>query len=243
MLNLIKYEFMKKYKMFMAILITTLLANAFFTIKFGELGFGPLAAFLAIGLLILYVVDVIQMYNKDIFKKTGYMVFMTPNSGYKVIISKIITALIEGFLLLFFYLAVLTLNNVILYGDISDVVILNMSIPLDTFFQYLLTALITAILYLVQLIMVVYAAITLGKSIFANAKYKGLICFGIFLVISYLTTNAYWLLYRTLDFNFVGSIAPIQFLQICSPAMFLSAVFCIIFIAGSGYLLEKKINL
>ncbi|QOR35271.1 hypothetical protein IMX26_00065 [Clostridium sp. 'deep sea'] len=243
MLNLIKYEFMKKYKMFIAILITTVLGNAFFTIKFGELGFGPLAAFLAFGLLILYVVDVIQMYNKDIFKKTGYMVFMTPNSGYKIIISKIITALLEGFLMLFFYLAVLTLNNIILYGDISDVVILNMTVPLGTFLQFLLIALVAAILYLVHLIMVVYSAITLGKSIFANSKYKGLICFGFFLVIGYLTTNAYWILYRSLNFQISGSPIPAQFLKVCLPSMLLSAVFCTVFIAGSGYLLEKKINL
>ena len=246
MLNLIKYEFSKKYKMFTVFLIATVLANIYFTVKLGQAGFAPLAVFLALGLLVLYVIDVVQMYSKDINKKTGYMVFMTPNSGYKIIISKILTALIEGFVMLTFYIVVLLLNTLLIYGEANNIVILNTTFNSAEFIQHLFIVLFAAILYLVQFIMVVYTALTLSKSIFANSKYKGIISFGFFLVINYITTSAYWTLYRVIGFNmhsFSGNISPAMLLKLFSPAMLLAVVLSSVLIAGSGYLLEKKINL
>ena len=76
MLNLIKYEFVKKYRMFMAVIFTTILAGIYTSLKFGERGLAGLAIILSVGLFILYAVDVVRMYSQDINRKTGYMIFI-----------------------------------------------------------------------------------------------------------------------------------------------------------------------
>lgn len=245
MLNLIKYEFVKKYRMFLVVIITTILAGIFMSYKFGELGLPVFAVILSVGLFILYSVDVIQMYSQDINKKTGYMVFMTPNNGYTIIGSKVITALLEGFGMVIFFILVVILNSFIVYGpgNFSEINFNNGGISYTSIFIVLTTVL----LFAIQFVLTIYAAITIRKSVLANVKLKGLISFGIFLLLNYIITKLYSIPYDILNFSkydvMVDITQTVELLKLLSPAMLTSTILCVALTFLSGYLLEKKINL
>lgn len=86
MLNLIKYEFIKKYKLALITLILSVALNLYFIAK-GVAGSPTFLALFPIIMSVIYIGDIIKMYSDDLNKKSGYMLFMTPNSGYKIIVS------------------------------------------------------------------------------------------------------------------------------------------------------------
>lgn len=109
MISLIKYEFIRKYKLVSMILITILALNLLLLTK----GAGGSMLFLVVSLsalFVFYLVDIIKMYSDDLNKKTGYMLFMTPNSGYKIIWAKLLAAIIEGAGLVLIYFIFILIN-------------------------------------------------------------------------------------------------------------------------------------
>ncbi|SKC65498.1 hypothetical protein [Maledivibacter halophilus] len=249
MLNLIKYEFVKKYKMFMIVIITTILAGIFTSLKFEEMGIPIFAVILSIGLFILYAVDVVQMYSQDINRKTGYMVFMTPNSGYTIIGSKVITALLEGFAMLIFFILVITLNSTIVHGigEVFNMNFHNIDIPFNEVIINIFIFLTAVLLMFIEFLLTIYSAITIRKSILSNVKFKGLISFGIFLLLNYITGKIHTIPYNVLDYSNYEPITKVpqvsDMLNIFAPAMVTAIVLCGLLTLLSGYLLEKKINL
>ncbi len=244
MIKLIKYELQKKYRMFAAVVVATLLANIFLIVRAGEMGLAILAGLLGVGLLVLYSVDVVKMYSRDINTKTGYMVFMTPNSGYKIIGSKVLTALIQGFIILVFFSAVLILNSTIVYGFSGEIRFFDMDISYLQFISYVAIILVALILYLVQFVMTIYTSITVRKSVLSNIKYKGVISFAIFIAINYITAQIYAGVDHLFNFSQINGVAsPAELLQVLLPPMLTATALCAVFILVSGYLLEKKINL
>ena len=92
------------------ILITMLALNLFLLTR----GVGGSMLFLVLSPIVLYVfylADIIKMYSDDLNKKTGYMLFMTPNSGYKIISSKLLAAILEGFALVLIYFIFILING------------------------------------------------------------------------------------------------------------------------------------
>lgn len=249
MLKLIKYEFVKKYRMFMSVIITTILAGIFISIKFGEMGFPVFTLVLSIGLFMLYAVDVIQMYSQDINKRTGYMVFMTPNSGYKIISSKVITALLEGLGMLIFFILIITLNSAIIYGleSLFQINFYGLDISYNEVIINMFIFLVAVLLLSIQFLLTIYSAITIRKSVLSNVKFKGLISFGIFILLNYVIEKIYTIPYRLIDismYEHVSSIpSPGELLKVLTPAMLTAAAVCVLLTFLSGYLLEKKINL
>lgn len=250
MLNLIKYEFVKKYRMFMAVIATTILAGIFMSVKFGEKGMAGFAVILSVGLFILYAVDVVQMYSQDINRKTGYMIFMTPNSGYTVIGSKVITALLEGLSMLIFFILIMTLNSAIIYGpsDFFKISFLNGGLSFNNLVLYMFIVLTTILLFAIQFLLTIYSSITIRKSVLANVKFKGLISFSIFILFNYIIGKIYEIPYSVLggypkEHVMMNMPLPSELFKILSPAMLTSIILCASLTFLSGYLLEKKINL
>lgn len=249
MLNLIKYEFVKKYRMFMAVIFTTILAGIYTSLKFGERGLAALAIILSVGLFILYAVDVVRMYSQDINRKTGYMIFMTPNSGYTVIGSKVITALLEGLGMLIFFILAMILNGTIVFGpsNFFEISFLNGGLPFNDLILYMSIVLTTVLLFAIQFLLTIYSAITIRKSVLANVKLKGLISFGIFIALNYIVGKIYEMPYNILNYSenveIVNMPLPIELFKMLAPLMVTSIILCAALTFLSGYLLEKKINL
>ena len=174
MLNLIKYEFIRKYRLVSMILITMLALNLFLLTR----GVGGSMLFLVLSPIVLYVfylADIIKMYSDDLNKKTGYMLFMTPNSGYKIISSKLLAAILEGFALVLIYFIFILINgtyiiisagNEIDYSQIIKAVDNLLSGSLGFNLGHVLVFLLAALAFLIAFITTVYTAMTIRKVYF-----------------------------------------------------------------------------
>ena len=256
MYKLIKYNFLRKGMLLAVVVVCTVLANLFVGIRYGEI---QIAAFLSvawIGLAILLVVDIILMYSRDLNSTEGYMVFMTPNSGYKILASKVVTAIIEGFAILVFYSAIIFINYKIFFnGDISFT---DIELPLGFSLAHFTVFLAIALILIIQFILTIFTALTVRKSLLANVKFGGLLSFVVFIILNIIITKFYELISNILsiadanvfnitmesEYGISGAIVPVgelitQMAPIIGITLFTTAVLAVV----SGYLLEKKINL
>lgn len=251
MLNLIKYEYIKKSKLIAIVIICIVLANLLIGIKYGAQGCFLYLGLLSSVLFLLFSIDVIIMYSKDINNISGYMIFMTPNSGYTILGSKIITAISEGLLMLVFYNILVFANFVILGipGVESLSQFFNKALFMGFNFGHILVVLFLLLVYAIQFILTIYTSITLRKSILANIKFKGLFSFLIFIAINYIIIAFYGQIGNILpdisyNITFGSEIISAGDLFIKTlPAIALITFVSIVLMWISGYLLEKKINL
>jgi len=260
MFKIIKYDFIRKYKLLLITIISSVLLNIFLVVKVGVSGSISFLAFFPMAMIFLYIADIIKMYSDDLNKKSGYMLFMTSNSGYKIIVSKVITAILEGLSILFLYMIFIIINSIYISAahgfelnvDIAEVInavnlVLSgkLGFNLGHVFVFLLTAFVVAISF----IMTAYTAITIRKSLFSEIKLGGFLSFVIFVGLNWATSFTSGKLMSALSpyyentINFGSRISATELVMVLLPVMILSAIESVIMIIGSGYLLEKKINL
>lgn len=213
-------------------------------------------AFFPMVMAIVYIGDIIKMYSDDLNKRSGYMLFMTPNSGYEIIVSKLITAVIEGLAILLLYFIYILINGAyIIYvsgADINFNEIINavnslvsgsLGFNLGHVFMFLLTAL----LFLISFITTVYTAMTIRKSIFSEIKFGGALSFLIFILlnwaISYVSSEVFNLLTPYYNTFTMSRPTATELVYIMMPINIWSIAQSIILTLCSGYLLENKINL
>lgn len=256
MLNLIKYEFLKKYKlMLVAIIVSIVLNLALFTKGVG--GSTLFLVFFPFIMAILYIGDILKMYSDDLNKKSGYMLFMTPNSGYKIVLSKLITAVIEGFAILLLYFIFIIINGAYIvsqsgayfeFGDVINAVNQILSGNLGFNLGHIFIFLLTALLFLISFITTAYTAMTIRKSIFSEVKFGGALSFIIFLLLNWALNSVASEIYNILtpfydSFTNVSRITATELVYVLLPINIMSIVQSTLLTICSGFLLEKKINL
>nr|WP_300092736.1 hypothetical protein [Sedimentibacter sp.] len=256
MLKLLKYEFIRKYKLITMTLVSALVLNLYLLTK-GIAVSSSFLLFFPLILAVLYVSDVIRMYSDDLNKKSGYMLFMTPNSGYKIIMSKLAAAVIEGIGMLFIYFVFILVNGAfIIYqtrsfvdinevmNDINTLLSGNIGINLGHVFVFLFAVLV----FVIGFIVTVYTAMTIRKSIFSEIKFGGFLSFIIFLGLNWALTYASGEFYSLVSPHYnsfvnVTTVSASELLVIMFPVIAVSIIQSIILTLCSGFLLEKKINL
>lgn len=259
MLKLIKFEFLRKYKLLLMTLITSIALNIL-AISRGVGGSTMFLVLFPMVLSVLYLVDIIKMYSEDLNKKTGYMLFMSPNSGYKIISSKLLTAVLEGFALLLMYFIFILVNGVFIavsmgneidYSQIIRVVDNLLSGSFGFSLGHVIVFLLAALTFLIAFITTVYTAMTIRKSIFSEIKFGGLFSFIIFLLInwglSFISGKFFQVISPYYDsINTTASTGRVTsggLAMIMLPMIAVLIIQAIAFTGISGYLLEKKINL
>ncbi len=256
MLNLIKYEFIKKYKLFLITIISSLALNLYLLTK-GAAGSTLFIAIFPIVIAILYIGDIIKMYSDDLNKKSGYMLFMTPNSGYKIIVSKLITAVLEGLAILLIYFVLFLLNgayimylskiNINLY-DIIKFINYNLAGIIGINLFHIFLALFTMFIFLIGFITTAYTSMTIRKSIFSEFKYGGVLSFVIFLMLNWAIMYLAGIVYNFMtpwyeSIMYSSTNTTVQAFYMSLPVNIFSIMQSIILTLCSGYLLENKINL
>jgi hypothetical protein len=255
MLNLIKYEFIKKYKSAIIALIASAVLNLFLFTK-GVAGSSIFLVFFPMVMAVVYISDIIKMYSDDLNKRSGYMLFMTPNSGYEIIVSKLITAVIEGLSILLIYFIYVLINGAyIIYISGAEINFNEIIITVDKLVSgsfgfnlaHVFMFLLTALLFLISFITTVYTAMTIRKSIFSEIKFGGFLSFLIFIVlnwaISYVSSEVYNLLTPYYNSFSMSRPTATELVYIMMPINIWSIAQSIILTFFSGYLLENKINL
>ena len=197
MASLMKYEFRKSWKMKAFVLCFT----AFFELVFligvfsanEDLWSGGIVGLILTTICGLFLIGVygIHVLSKDINTKQSYMLFMTPNSKYKILGAKVLENCGSVFLSGMFFMALAMADIMILvirYDDIQgilDVIGFIISGEREAFSYYTFAmASVDTVLSWVYLICVGYLAVVICATLLNGNRFNGLLSFIAFIVIA-----------------------------------------------------------
>lgn len=244
MLKLMKYEWMSRWKFFLGGIILLTLCN-FYIVKSPETTdprvFGITSIIIFVAGIVLMVDHLGRMYN-SLFKETGYLLFTTPLSGYKILGGKIITVIIECLGLSLYGILMTFIDYKILSRKIPQWQI-DANIPNEAIIMISKFFMACLLGYIIFLLMA-YLSVVLAKSIFSVFKYGKLLSFVCFIIIAEIvgklvnladSATAYSVQITTSNGCSIDSISNEYFMiSICIIGLLFSI---------TGYLLDRKINL
>lgn len=214
--------------------------------------FGIMSAF--IGMLFS-----ITLYNDDLKKKSGYMIFMTPRSTIQIIASKVIVSFcITVALVVLLSLCGMLDFSLFFKGTDPDALFTQILKPIaNTFKENPGTMILIILNLIVQVfsnIAIIYAAIALSKSVLGNKKGNGFIAFlfwlGLTIVTSLISSFAGKIIANNstnFEFAFTSEglslYMPSQTITVFVVTLFLNLVFSIIFYGITIWLTDKKLSL
>lgn len=143
-----------------------------------------------ISMMYLYFESIVTFSN-DLKTKNSYMLFMTPNSSYKIVGAKILASGIQIILygLCFFGIGVLDVGIMaIRFNSVSESIeliktFLREAVQIDVDVTYVLISILSILIVGIFILVLAYLSITLSATFLANKAYKGIISFAIFVLI------------------------------------------------------------
>ncbi|MFP4698184.1 MAG: hypothetical protein ACLFMO_05700 [Eubacteriales bacterium] len=193
MYQLLKYEMIKKWKLFLIVLSTVILAEGFilYQLLIKENWSTPLFvfSFMAFGGMFFVLIDSINSFSLELRRKSGYMLFLTPRNGYQIVGAKVMISLLELFIGFFVYIGLARINYSVLKNTISDEanefmdLLVDLISPNINIYELFYVSL-NLILQWLLIIMSAYLAIILIKTLLANKRFTGFISFIFFIVIT-----------------------------------------------------------
>lgn len=144
-----------------------------------------------ISMIYLYFESVVTFSN-DLKTKNSYMLFMTPNSSFKIVGAKILASGIQIILygLCFFGIGVLDLGIMgVRFTSVSEIIelvktFLRQSVQIDVDVTYVLMTVLSIMVMGIFILVLAYLSITLSATFLANRAFKGVISFAIFVLIA-----------------------------------------------------------
>ncbi|TCO74783.1 hypothetical protein [Marinisporobacter balticus] len=250
MLKIIKYEWMHRFKFFLAGFVVCILLNIELVRNIINKNQGHQGTILYVGILIALAfafgiglgIDHIRRMYKSLFTEEGYFLFTTPLSGYGILGGKLITIILECLGITFlggilFFIDYKILLNRFPEIEITSEIPAEIVINLFKFFMLILFGYIT-------LLLMIYLAMVLARSIFSAVRYGKLLSFIFFIMIaqvvgkitSYIGKATETVVYVEMygDAHFPTVTNEYFLLQIC----IVGALFMI-----TGYLIDRKINI
>ncbi|MBS5935093.1 MAG: hypothetical protein KIC94_19685 [Clostridiales bacterium] len=196
MWKLVKYELRKQMQSKAIIFgIVALLELVWFfglLVKNSMLGGTSGVLFLVANISMIYLYfESIVTFSNDLKTKNSYMLFMTPNSSYKIVGAKIVASGIQIILygLCFFGIGALDIGIMaIRFSGVSEVIemvkkFLNQSVQIDVDVTYVFLSVLSIIIMGIFILSLAYVSITLSSTFLANKRYKGFVSFVIFVLI------------------------------------------------------------
>jgi hypothetical protein len=249
-----KYEALKKAKLIViALAMFGLIELAIlFTIYKGgvALVFTVILIFLlGFGGLIFLLIDSINMYSSDLYKKPGYMLFLTPTNSYQIIGSKLFISLIEATIGLTMYIAFMVLNYNIVYSKYLNDPGSNARMIMDFFKGFsslptpseILLAIVSFVISWFAFIITIYLAITIRKTLLSNVKLGGFFSFIFFLIIQVIITYIQYKLIGKVDNSI--TVGKNMTMNYSTTSLIYSSVISIIMYVSSSTLLSKGVDL
>ena len=256
MLNLIKYEFRKNRTVLLVISGGLLLLQLYymfnaFTFKGNEDKLAFSAAFLILySVICFFAVFILAVanYSRELNSKSSYLIFMTPNSSYTIIFSKMLSTLFLGIAIaaVFVLLCILDMN---LYhmavpeaNDFATAIrhmLESMGIPVGEILLNALSGILTFLVDFFAVVSIVYLSVTLSATFLQNSKLKGILSVALFLLLTYVLSRITDLLPLLYDPPRNTTEALLSVL----PATIFNLAVLVVCIFVSGRLLEKRVSL
>lgn len=264
MFKLIKYDWLRRWKFFLAGIITFLLANVNLMGSYtrqarhtsnvtvtlepqaGAIDFSfnasetlsailiSLCFALAIGLFI----DHIGRLYRSLFTDEGYLEFALPLRGYQLLGGKLLAVIFECIAVIAVICITLYLDA--LYLSKSEPLPVRVSISWQEGMTLVQLILLIVAVYIAFLLMV-YLSMTLAKTLFASFKYGKLVaflCFLVILVISEIIGTAT----DQISDRLTGTVHLPEMI-IGGSELLIVAVMLVVLFLSTSYLLDRKINL
>ena len=254
MLKLMKYEFRKNRTALLVIGSGLLLLQLYymfgcFTESDTHLGAGA-ALLILWSVVCFFTVFILAVtnYSRELNSKSSYLIFMTPNTSFSIIFSKMLTILLMGTAIALVFGALTILDIELLHARFPEMrdflTLLNLFLEdMDIHMgQALLGAFSWILIFLVDFfsaVSVAYLSITLSATYLQNSRIKGLISVAVFLLATFVLNRLAGLL--PLLYEQPRNMTE-SFLAVLPVTAFNLAVLVLcIFICGK--LLDKKLSL
>lgn len=231
MLNLIKYEMLKKYK-FLFMMIAIIFGLQMWIMSTDDTTKIVFIHFLmgVFGIGYLFIGG-IEIFRSDVIKNEGWMLFLTPTSIYKIIGVKLIISFIEYCVGFFIYLSIIIFNFNRLSENVEVIRMFNISISGENFW-ILFKSLSFIMLTWFILMVTIYLAIVIHRSVLSNKKFSGIITFIIVILLNIIISK---ILHLITNIFKIGSYDNI--------ILFSQLIIATLLFLATGYLLKNKANL
>lgn len=246
MFKLIKYELRKQW--FSKLFILIVMGILELSFLFGLLREDTEALGVSMGIMvfvgftaIMFVsFECIMTYSKDLKTKQSYMLFLTPNSTYKIIGAKVITSVAQIGITAAFMASVIFINMSIIvlrYENIEDMIeiiqnALKEVMGLNVDYGLILIGLVAFLLEWISKVIMGILAITLSATFLSNTKGKGIVSLIIFFTINYLVGR-------------IGKLIMLEsmpmFDQFMIDAIFMAFIIAAFYLA-TAWMLDKKVS-
>lgn len=240
MLNLIKYEWLRRWKFFLAGIVIYIAANVNLVSNVTQQADPTTLTVILISLcfalsVVLFIDHVGRLY-RSLFTDEGYLEFCVPLPGYRLLGGKLLAVILECIGLI--ALIGITVYLDALYLAKAGPYAVDFSFSLEDGISIVQLILLLLVIY-ITFLLIVNLSITLSKTLFASFRHGKLIAFGCFLAIT-----------KVIDIINQGLVSLFEELPnqlsgvIFSGVDWLTtgAVIIVLFLSTS-YLLDKKINL
>jgi hypothetical protein len=247
MLKLVKYELRENLFNIIGICIIMIVSNLLLLTNKASLGSDVVVGFsliLAIAAIITIFTLSLNIMSKYLHNDSGYLLFTLPQSGISIIMSRLITSLIQITL-------VISVSFLCVYLTIGE----DIPVEFTKYFKIYGMVLIEFIWMIISFLTFVYFCMILGKVAFKNKKIGKIGSFVVFilfaLLLGWISTKITTLFPQTIKLtNLIGSIDMaankediLSLVEINIAGRILAAcTFAFFFISGS-YLLDKKVDL
>lgn len=266
MLNLMKYEF-RKNKIIIGVLfgIGILLEAGYFISYAMAHGTGRkalqarenmmimvgfLGLLMMIGFFVVFILGIVN-YKNELNSKSSYLIFMTPNSSLKIILSKLLYIFIVEvvFVAALSFLIGFDIIQTTAFLDggrfIDGIVeLFHQAFDIDlrkVGMEFLLSS-VSFVIGFFSIMVMAYCAITLSATFLYNSRWKGFVSMLLFIVIcivvSYIDNHFVELLVHDVDiFTVRGRIAYV------TPSLIYYLFIMVVGVFGCSKLIDKAINL
>lgn len=255
MLKLVKYEFSKSRFILLIATVIFVILEGWYLINYAlddmetmgvAAGFLTLAAIASF--FMVFVMGIVS-YSNELKSKQGYMIFMTPTSTLKIVLSKLVYVFFLGTVVIGI-VGMATLFDFKLLADKmnQEFPILEMLDLLDKAFgidvlegiTLIGLQLLTSIMSFYSVVVMAYLAITFSATVLQNNKVREIISFVLFIVIVIALARVEEIMI-TKEITAVSTF--VEALIYIVPSLIYNTVITVLGIMGTTYLLDKKISL
>lgn len=258
--RLLKYELKGSYKIIGIILVILIIVALGLNFKIGEWAETTImgvTSFAVFGALLSTFIYLVELFRKELYEDTGYLTFTLPITGNSIVGAKLLSSLIWIFV-------VGTVGG--LLGLLNAKCAFGPYVKLGSIFtkQSFIVA-ISGVVSVITTLLLIYFSITISRMTIRNKKVGGL-WFIIFILLNvaiaylqiklikwipyYIDTNSWEIVKQGMnmvaDINFSGTMLQFSingdvYLNIAS--IIFNIVLTVGLFLGTGYLLEKKVDL
>lgn len=251
MLKLMKYELRKNTSILFALAILFVGLEGYYIVSYlrnnlEHVVIGTsLLTIAAIVCFFMVFVICISNYSREINSKTSCLIFMTPNSSVKIILSKMLYTLILGaveialigtFAVIDMKMLFIKVDESFHFMEIIDNICYSLNIDMNEMWIGIFIYIIETIVSFFSVVAIAYFAITLSTTLLQNNRAKSFISVVFFLLLSFIISKIDTSLIDTIQ---LGSSIALRLL----PSVIYNLIIVILGVMGSAKLLDRGISL